>query len=303
MMKLKRLTLDDKSKIESFTLKFPPYSDFNFISLYSWSLHSQTFYYLDEELFVIRMPDYSSQDFIYTFMILDNIPYNFLRVVKSFNQNNGLKFNFLPEVIIDELSEYLEGHNINHRLIENRDEFDYLLDVDLSANAVGKQYSDFRYKISKFKREWLPKVNPYNFDPTNNKDIKLAENLLNDWVTNKQPNGLNYEYESLAYSRFLTIAKYSDALRFKAYEYKGKLVCLCSYELLDNKISIGHFVKYDPIITNILPFVINEVCKDLKLEGFKTINIEQDLGIPSLRVSKEHLRPVGFLKKYTLEVY
>lgn len=36
----KKLELSDEEKIEKITKKFPPYSDFNFVSMWSWNIYN-----------------------------------------------------------------------------------------------------------------------------------------------------------------------------------------------------------------------------------------------------------------------
>ena len=37
----KKLELSDKEEVEKFTSKFPPYSDFNFVSMWSWDIKGE----------------------------------------------------------------------------------------------------------------------------------------------------------------------------------------------------------------------------------------------------------------------
>jgi len=302
MIEFKPLAIEDKDRIEQFTSRFSSYSDFNFISLYSWSLHSQTQFYLDDEIIMLKLPDYSSQTFINTFMVLDNNDINIPKIFEAYRKNDQIKFDLLPEDIILPLKVYLQNNNIKFNLVKDRDSFDYLLDVDRTVKAEGGMYSDYRYKISKFKREWSKIITDYSFNAKKKSDVQLAYVLFKDWVLSRNTKDVNYEYESLAFSRFLTIVKYSNSVKFKALAWGNKLVSFCSYEILNKNTAIGHFVKYDPSIPYIFPYTVYEVCKDLQLIGIKTLNIEQDLGIPNLRASKEHLRPVGYLEKYSLSI-
>lgn len=303
MIELKRLTLDDKSKIESFTAKFPPYSDFNFISLYSWSLHSQTSFYIDDEKFLLKLPDYSSQEFILSFMILKNFNKNFLEILDFLDREEiTKKFDLLPEILVPQIRSFFERSNLDYVLKEDRGSFDYILNINKTVNAFGNEYKKYRQRLSRFNREWSASVRPYAFDPQSESHIEKAEHLLKDWVVNKQPNNINYEYEGLAFSRFLTIARHSDRLIFKAFENNSKLVGLSGYEIIDSNNAIGHFIKYDPGLQNMFFFLIDNICKDLQKRGINNINIEQDLDIPTLRLSKEHLRPSDYLKKFSLRV-
>lgn len=303
MISLKRLTLEDGADIEGFVSKFAAYSDFNFVSLYSWSLHSQTMFYLNNGMLLLKLPDYSSQESIYTFMILENLDENVSGLIDYFVSNNiQLSFSLIPEELVPNLRKHLMSRNYGFRFEEDRGNFDYLLDIKKIFLAEGHEYSDYRYKLSKFSRDWGGLVTMYNFDVEKREDVMQAEKLLKDWVLAKDKNNLDYEFEGLAFSRFLQIAQRSKNLGYKAFKYKGELVALSSYELIDDTRAIGHFIKYNPEIRNIFYYLVNETCKDLYRMGINELNIEQDLNIIALRQSKMHLRPKGFLKKYSLDI-
>lgn len=304
MISLKRLTLKDKDSIESFVSKVDPYSDFNFISLYSWSLHSQTMFYLNHGMLLLKLPDYNSQEYIFSFMILDNFKTNFSHILNYFKKNRlPLSFSLLPEYLVPNLRNFLDSQQFNYKLKEDRGDFDYLIDIKNTLAATGHEYADYRYKLSKFARTWADQIEPYSFDANNEKDIKQAELLLKEWVLSKKSNETNYEFESLAFSRFLQIAQGpSNKINYKAFTRNGALVALSSYEVLNSNQAVGHFIKYSSKIPNLFYYLVNETCKDANSLNIRELNIEQDLDIATLRASKMHLRPSGFLKKYTLEI-
>jgi hypothetical protein len=133
-------------------------------------------------------------------------------------------------------------------------------------------------------------------------DIKKAAALANRWANRKKLKNEVYEYELYAFNRFLLAARDVDSLRFCAYELDGELVGLVAAEKLGNGYAIGHFLKYDPDVFGIYYHLVKAICLQLHEEKIDFINIEQDLGNPGLREAKMHLRPVNFLKKFTLEI-
>ena len=306
MITFRRLTIDDRKAIDKFTSNFDSYSDFNFISLISWSLHSQTLFYLDDELFFIKMPDYNSQDYIYTFMIAKNFKKNLIKIFDYLNKSNyaQLRFNLLPEENIWEIEKILKDMKLKYNLQEDRDSFDYVLGTEKLLLAQGHEFARFRQRMSKFTKEWKGLLEIYNFDPNDRQDIKKAEKLLKEWVLSKTSSAvnLNHEFESLAFKRFIHVAQKASDIKFMSYSFKGDLVSLMGYEIVDSKYAIVHFAKYDRTIPNLLYYTLRELCRDLLKDGIKEVNIEQDLGIESLRHSKLQLRPVRFLKKYTLDI-
>lgn len=54
----KKLELADKKDIEKFTSKFPPYSDFNFVSMWSWDIRGEMRVSQLNGNLVVRFTDY-----------------------------------------------------------------------------------------------------------------------------------------------------------------------------------------------------------------------------------------------------
>lgn len=56
--KFKHIELIDKEEIEKITQKFPPYSDFNFISMWSWDIKVEMIISKLNNNLVVRFTDY-----------------------------------------------------------------------------------------------------------------------------------------------------------------------------------------------------------------------------------------------------
>ena len=64
----KKLSLDDKDEIENFVRKFPPYSDYNFTSLYCYNVNDKVeVSWLNDNL-VVLFQDYTSDELFYSFL-------------------------------------------------------------------------------------------------------------------------------------------------------------------------------------------------------------------------------------------
>lgn len=303
MLKFKTLTLDDAKPIASFVNLFLPYSDFNFVSLYSWSLHSQTKFCLTENALYLLLPDYTTQLPIATFLCRADYSQSmeeFLDLLSG--RSLPAKFDLLPDVMIDRLQPYLQEKNYGFEAHENRGAHDYILDVEMVTKADGNEYSDFRYKRAKFKREYGESVKEVSFSPTNETDQRHASRLADKWAELKKLKNEIYEDEIYAFRRFLSVAKDISTMRYVALEHDGHLAGLASCEVLPTGYAIGHFLKYNTAYKGIYYTLVHRMCELLAAEGVKLLNIEQDLDIPGLREAKLRLRPVGFLKKYSLTV-
>jgi len=288
MLTFTALTVSDKNKIEKFTRDFEPYSDFNFTSLYSWSLHSQVKYCLNKGVLYLILPDYITQKPVYSFLT-DKDPNTVAATFAKSLNKKALKYDLLPQDVAERLDDNL------FEIKEDRGSFDYILDTKAFSSCKGKAYADIRYKFSRFDRLY-DNLELLDFIPNDSDQLKDALVLAKTWANKKAKPEL-YKDEIYAFSRFLNFMKDNRSIETVAYKNKNRLVAFAAYETVGNY-AIGHFLKYDPTYAGIYYKLVHEVCKRLSDNDVEMLNIEQDLDIRGLRQAKMHLRPLKFLKKY-----
>lgn len=64
----KELELEDKEEIEKFTSKYPPYSDFNFVSMWSWDVRGDMRVSKLNNNLVVRFTDYLTGSPFFSFL-------------------------------------------------------------------------------------------------------------------------------------------------------------------------------------------------------------------------------------------
>src|SRR3989344_9175835 len=64
----KNLELSDKKDVEKFTSQFPPYSDFNFVSMWSWDVKGEMRLSTLNDNLVVRFTDYLTGKPFYSFL-------------------------------------------------------------------------------------------------------------------------------------------------------------------------------------------------------------------------------------------
>src|SRR3990167_9981485 len=64
----KKLELADKKDVEKFTQKYPPYSDFNFVSMWSWDIKGEMRLSTLNNNLVVRFTDYLTGEPFYSFL-------------------------------------------------------------------------------------------------------------------------------------------------------------------------------------------------------------------------------------------
>ena len=251
----------------------------------------------------LALPAYDSHEVISTFVIVDNFEINFDALIKHLGDIGlELRFKLLPEFMIADILGILASRGISYSCWEDKDSFDYLIDVNDFVSAAGSPYRHIRWRMSRFTSNWASLVEPYSFDPTSPADVELAEALVAKWCRTKSNRGMSAEFVDTAYSRFLTAAQRSNRIGFTCFCLNGEMIGLTGWELAGDNTAVGHFLLHDFEIANIFYYVVRETCKELVSHGVKVLNIEQDLGLSGLRAAKQSLRPAGFLKKYSLEI-
>ena len=303
MLEFKTLDFSDFDVINKYVNDLEFYSDFNFLSLFSWSLHSQTSYCIDDNCLYISLPDYITQDMSYTFFPKNNYLESFLKYCDWLTERSlPLKFSLIPQVVKEKLIDSLPLDKYSAEPIEDRDSFDYVISPTKISLALGGEFSDFRYKIKRFEKEFGDNIKIRRLNPNSDEDIVSCIGLAHKWASKDRNNPTAHDDEIDAYIRFLQAARQLDRLMTVLFTYNDEIVAFVACEVLDNNRAIGHFLKYDPAYPGIYYYMVNYVCNELHSLGVKELNIEQDLGIPGLRQAKMYLRPIRFLKKYTLSV-
>ena len=64
----KNLELTDKKEVEKITGKYPPYSDFNFVSMWSWDIKGEMRLSILNGNLVVRFTDYITGNPFYSFL-------------------------------------------------------------------------------------------------------------------------------------------------------------------------------------------------------------------------------------------
>lgn len=291
----KKLELQDKEELERVTNLFPPYSDFNFVSLWSYNTEG------DAEIsnilgnISLKFRDYITNEFFYTFIGNNNVEVTIKKLLALAEEKKVLPFlKLVPESNFSNGPEILTTFNIT----EDRDNFDYIISTESMATLPGNEFGQQRTLINRFKRD-NPECEASLLDLSLDKTRQDLESLFSVWSDNKNNTKEESEHELIAIQRLLKDAGSLKILAVGLYK-DNKLIGFTLTEVLINSYSISHFTKADTSYKGIFQFLYQETGKQLLERGAKYLNREQDLGIPGLRQAKEQWNPVSFLKKYII---
>lgn len=290
----KKLKFSDKKDVESFTHKYPPYSDFNFVNLWSWNLKDEAKISQSDGNFIIKFTDYITNEPFYSFLGDQNRIKTANRLLELCKEEGvSTKLRLIPEVTAE-----IFGLDNGFVILEDRDHFDYLYKIESLITMNGSGLASKRQQARHFENTFEHEVKQLDLSDQNTKNQVL--NLFHNWASDKLNKIPSYFFQNeyRALERFLDFGKQIIGVGIYV---EDKLIASTFSEKVSNEYAISHFQK---ALTNFYkglnPYLSQQVAKLLKNDGIKFHNFEQDLGIPGLRASKESYQPNHHLKKYTI---
>ncbi len=292
--KFKPIELSDKEAVEKITSKYPPYSDFNFVSMWSWDIKGQMRISALHGNLVVLFTDYLTSLPFYSFLGNNKVNETVEELLQM-SKNEGLK----PELklVPEDSIKGLDGGRFH--IAEDRDNFDYIYEVEslmeMSSDKFGKKGQHSRF----FKKNFMHEIKVLDLKSPLVKNELI--NLFNDWAADKDRTSTDYfKNEFSALSRFLN---YSESINFFAIGIylEEKLISASITENTHSIYNLGHFQKsLTSSFKGLNDYLMNELAKMLNERKITYMNCEQDLGLLGLRESKESYLPSHYLKKFSL---
>lgn len=288
------LALDHKHAIETIWKHFPPYSDYNFISIYSYDTNSTAQICLLNGNLVLTMPDYITGKRIVSFIGTNGVFETVNRLLQhQADSGDEAILKLIPESTVKMLTPatYLEVN-------EDVDNHDYILDAKQIAKLTGNRWYDIKRDIRRFRL-----TNNYSFthiDLTNMGIRKEMLALFDLWASQKNKSADETSNEKVALERSFIFSSESDHYGFGLYVGR-KMVGYSINQIVHNGFYMGHFGKADGNYPGAYQIMEHECAKFFLERGCAFMNYEQDLGIPELRQAKRGWNPIGYLKKYTIK--
>jgi len=287
---MKQLGMNDREQIQSFCEAFMPYSDFHFTSLWCWNINNAARFAFHDESLVIQLPDYLSGDPVYSFLGRKNVLSTARELeLLAFRESAKTSLSLVPEETVKELS------NRSVKIVEDRDNFDYVYDLKRLAEFTGSSYARQRNKLNKFEHDNKEtRFVQINFESNDHKKILLQVNSM--WEASR---GYQLENEIKALDRLLDSASYFDLTGLIMFVVDRPIGFIIN-EKVNTEFSVSHFAKTDLNFDGATACLMRETARELLKRGSTYLNYEQDLGLKGLRTYKESFSPVRFLKKYTI---
>lgn len=290
----RELRESDRDVINKFIEKYPPYSDYNFVSLWSWNIKEQFRISQLNKNLVIRFTDYITGEPFYSFLGVKEVNDTVEQLFALMRREGiDLKLKLIPEVSYSKLEN--KGH---YYIEEDPDNYDYVLSLERLKEQEEGKLSTRRRMIKKFKEEFKPHLQKLDLsNPANQQQIL---SVCKQWEMQKglDPDEATHVFEALR--RLLMNGFLSKICGFGVY-VQDRLVGYSINEILNDQYALGHFMQCDlHTSTAIYAYLMQETAPHFIESGCRQINIEQDLGIPGLRKWKESYKSHIFLKKFII---
>lgn len=297
----KRIEVSDGADVHRFTKSFPPYSDFDFASLWSWDVtNAMRISQLHGNL-VVQFTDYLTEEQFLSFLGGESpgeSPNETAQLLLNFSKEKGLseQLRLMPEESIRELDR--KKFIVN----EDKNNFDYVYDVGSLSKMEGSKLAEKRKHSRHFQRQFS-QATTTRLDLTEQKTRQELMQLFKNWSFGKgEKTPLKYfEKEFRAFSRFLNASSITNVLCLGIH-IDTQLIAASIVEISEaNDYALSHFQKaLTAQYKGVNDFLTIETAKQLEHMGLRFLNVEQDLGLPGLQESKMSYRPHHFLKKYCL---
>ena len=287
----KPITLEDKDTIDTYLRLHPPLcSEFTFTNLYAWA-PSHGFQ-------ISRFGD--------GFLILRNAgkEQSFLQPLVHRQAREAVLacLDFLKtrvkRPVIERVGEDFMEHALSDRtgldIQEDRDNFDYVYDIQELIALKGNKFHDKRNHINNFIKNFL-----YNYIPITSVLIMQCMEFAHEWCNEREcekDEGLTKE-ECATYR----MLRHFDELGIKggAIEMEGRICALTMGERLNPDTLVIHIEKAKAGIQGLYQAINQEFLRH-EAGGLKFVNREQDLGVLGLRRAKKSYNPVRMIRKYRI---
>lgn len=281
--------LRHKEEYEEIIKDFPPYSDFNFVSLFCWNSNQTTEISRLGEGIVIKLKDYTSDNIIYSFLSKDKETLKMVKKILDLSPRLCL----VPESTINAMG----PHDLD--ICEEPDNFDYVYKLLDLVSLDGKKYKKKRNKVHRFNTDLSSDVTTQvvrDIAPSLRQEI---EGVVVQWCFENEVLVADMQDEVDAILAAVDNLKALNLILVEV-RVKGKLKGFSINEITHGTYSLCHFEKTINAHENIASYLVKSVADILLTKGSHFVNWEQDLGLDGLRQLKRSYHQDHFLKKYSL---
>ncbi len=271
-----------------------PYSDYTYGSLRYWDTGDRLRLSKHNGNLIVKFFDYLTGEDFYSLAGTKELSQSALAIVKEFGVRN---LALIPEPVARSLAK--AGWNVT----EDRDSFDYILDLHEWMNLLGPHHRHRRQKLNSFKKThggdgWsFERIDDWSRARSTISEIKSA------WILNHPEQAKLATQELSAIDQLIGIGHIDHELDVFVLSIGGKPEAFEIDEALGEEWGVCHFVKSTGNWQEAETF-LEVLCARFLVENrdVRWLNLEQDLGLSGLRYRKLRRNPVRLLEKFTATI-
>ncbi len=290
------LDIDHKDILREIASRFPTYSDYNFVSLFTWDTEGEIELATLNDNLIIKFSDYDDHHKFLTFLGTNKIAET-VDALLTYSKKMGLpaELKLIGEAVIQAMP---DGDKDRYIVSEDRDNHDYILSA-ANMSDIANFHPKKRTKYNHFMREYGDRHDCRELDLSSEVVVSEIKRLVIEWQSIRGKEDEDTKREFAAINRCLAHAEEFNILGFGTY-IEGKLAAFTLFEIVHNKTAMLHFGKTNTTHKGSNEHLQHNLAKYIRSLDVELLNNEQDLGLEGLRKSKEASLPVDFLKKYTI---
>lgn len=294
MLEFKNLTLEDKAWVDQLVMfENSPSAGFNFGNIYLWNENHEQLVARAGGRMVSKLRRGDQTAFVFPIGRGPLAPA--VEAIREFAaaQSIPLVLRGLTEKHVAQLEEAYPG---GFAYTENKTCADYVYLAEKLATYSGKALHGKKNHCNRFEAE-----NNWDFVPLTRELIPDCLDMLDNWMEDnaqRLESSILREYDALlrAFAAYEKLGFEGGVLRIQ-----GKIVGFSLGEFTSPDCFDVHFEKADGSINGAYPMVCRELTRQLMAAHpqLKYMNREEDMGLESLRRSKQSYKPEFMVRKFT----
>ncbi len=295
------ISIYDQAHVDELMAHVPPSSDLRFLNVWSWDTESTVEIAELHGNIVCILRDYHTRQKFLSF-IGSNRVQETIETLISYIHTNGEYPHHLALVHEGFIRECLaEAQTCPFSLEEDRDNFDYIFSIPDLASLQGKPFATVRNLVNRCRTRCAG----YRFEAIDIRDTAVQSEVLDlfdRWGTGALERGAPQLELDVEKKSFVRYASYQHPVPIKSFAIymHNQIIAFGTNELANTEYVMAYYRKAERDKQGLFQLLEHETAKELVKTGHKYLNYQQDLGILSLRQSKEGYRPVDYVKKYII---
>lgn len=280
--------------IERLATRFEPYSEYNATNMWCWAAKYQDVSQLNGNL-VMRFRDAESAELSVSFLGTELVR----ETVETLLGTEALgdpcsRLRLVPEVVLASDPQLAETFLVEPEIHDT----DYILSIPGWASLDGSAYRSARRKVAIFGRHHRAELIAQDLADTATQASML--DLFRRWAYQKGVAGeTDTATELAAFRRMLEMAPHPSLEAIGLVEGDVLLAFTVCERIGDQHIAL-RFWKADRTVLGAYMTLLHRTCRVFVEEGYRLLNIGQDLGHDGMARAKRSLRPCQMLRKYAL---